>query len=86
MNDDNVEVGDILKYNGYLPDGVLEVEKDYIDSSLEIGKSYRIDRIGLFKDGIWYRVKSYGKLYSYVYAPKESFDIKFDIKNRYDLR
>lgn len=82
MNKD-INVGDSIIYNGYIPDHVGRRERENIKNSLEIGKSYKVAQITLFSDGLWYMV--HNGLYP-KFVPIESIDLDFNIKKKYDLR
>jgi len=85
MNQDIVSVGDLVEYNGNIDniDNIQTPDRRFIKRRLEIGTLYELIQIHHFSDGCWYKVK-YGK-YG-VWAPKDCFDIKIDMKKKYGLR
>lgn len=79
---DTIEVGDIVKFNGFIPDyadgyDIIQINK------LKIGNLYEIKNIIYFQSYSWYNIKD--DIYDYILVPKESFDI-ISIKERYDLK
>lgn len=84
MNKNIARVGDIVKYNGYMPEHVRSNEKEYIEDSLNIGERYEVGKVHCFDDGIWYRIEcDRGD----AWVPIESFgSIKINIKEKYGLR
>jgi hypothetical protein len=80
-----MEKGDLVIYNGCLPEGIDSDEGSVIRHRLKIGELYEIDRIDTFVDGVWYRV--FYKEDKIVWAPEKSFcKTKNSIKERYGLK
>lgn len=80
-----IEIGDMVEYNGFIPDHVSVYDKSYIKDSLIIGKLYKIIDSTIFRNIRWFRVR-YDKDYDCdIWAPKESFN-ELNMKKRYGLR
>jgi hypothetical protein len=80
MNNNILEIGDMVRFNGSVPH--YANERYFILNGLITGKSYRIENIGESYNGYWYRIK-YNE-YDYVWVPIESFNV--DVKEIYGLR
>lgn len=79
-------IGDMVEYNGYNDNIMFEYEKQYINSNLKVGYSYKILAIedNWANTGrTWYKmeISSTGREY---YIPDTCFNI--DIKKKYGLR
>lgn len=46
MNED-INIGDIVKFNGHIPYHISKGEKDSIRNTLEIGQLYRVKKLSI---------------------------------------
>jgi len=81
MNKKIASVGDIVEYNGYIPEyGCWVKDRAYIEDRLVIGEKYKVQIVHRFDTGIAYRLKCN------VWVPIESFGRDINIKEKYGLR
>ena len=82
------EIGDMIIYNGYIPDNIGNYDKEFIRDRLVVGEQYKVicskKSSSTFIDWICVNYREIE-----VWAPIDCFDIKINkihIKEKYDLR